>query len=119
MRKDYQKPSVQFVSINTEERVADVCWGSHGSNMYYYWLYDNNKQALRFNIGGTSCGGAYADNIEYTLNGPNQPDQIDFDARAALEEYIRKLPDNEDSAYKGSVILTTITIDPSFRDFPN
>lgn len=50
----YEKPAMEFVSLRSEEAVADTCWGYHGSSQVFYWDFDG-EGFMSFQIAQGSC----------------------------------------------------------------
>lgn len=50
----YEKPTMTFVSLRSEDAVANTCWGHHGTGYTYYYDLPGTGY-LSFQIGDGSC----------------------------------------------------------------
>lgn len=55
MNKHYEKPSMKMVSLRSNEKVANTCWGNHGPETQRYWD-TAGKGYVSFYCGDKSCG---------------------------------------------------------------
>lgn len=51
---EYEKPSMEFVSLRNDSAVAATCWGNHGKQVYMYCDIPGDG-FMSFQIKGSSC----------------------------------------------------------------
>lgn len=72
--ESYEKPAMKFVALRNEEKVANTCWGYHGTNTKLYCDI-SDKGFVSFQIGGKSCT-LNLINVQYYGNDTNGDGKI-------------------------------------------
>lgn len=83
----YEKPALKFVSVRNEEKIANTCWGFHGTGTSLYCDI-TGKGFVSFQIGGSSCE-LNLINVQYygeDTNGDGKITQDDTSKQATTEQ---------------------------------
>ena len=94
----YEKPTMTFVSLRSEDAVANTCWGHHGTDTVLYCDIPGEGY-MSFQIAAGPCelnliGVSYYD-------GKGQPSVATPDQIATLEGILRASGGGDGNPYKG------------------
>lgn len=104
----YEKPALKFVSVRNEEKIANTCWGYHGTGTLLYCDI-TGKGFVSFQIGAGSCalnlinvqyyGGDTNNDGKITQN--DTPVQATDEQKQELYDILEKAGGNQGSNFKG------------------
>lgn len=94
----YEKPTMTFVSLRSEDAVANTCWGYHGTNTVLYCDIPGEGY-MSFQIGGAECSLDLI-NVRYHDGDGNSFDATG-DQTAILDGILRASGGASGNPYKG------------------
>lgn len=94
----YEKPAMKFVSLRSEEAVANTCWGYHGTGTLLYCDIPGEGYCS-FQIGGGSCTLNLVNVIYYDSEQKASP--ATSEQLAILDSILRNSGGESGNPYKG------------------
>lgn len=58
--KRYEKPSIEYIEMQSNHALADKCWGNHGTGVRYEYTCQHGSTIV-FHINGGSCDITYGE----------------------------------------------------------
>lgn len=120
--ENYEKPAMKFVALRNEEKVADTCWGYHGTDTKLYCDI-SDKGFVSFQIAAGSCS-LNLINVQYYGSDTNGDGKISNDdtpvaatnsQKAELDRILRESGGESGNPYKGiGVTVIPDNPDPSW-----
>ena len=100
--KKYEKPAMRFVSLRSEETIADTCWGYHGTGTDLYFDTDGTGYCS-FQIAEGPCALNLINVYYYDKYGDDSPEALSpGDARyEALNQALINAGGNGGTSFKG------------------
>lgn len=94
----YEKPAMKFISLRSEEAVANTCWGYHGTETLLYCDIPGEGYCS-FQIGGGSCTLNLV-NVTY-YDSEKNPTPATSEQLAILDSILKKSGGESGNPYKG------------------
>ena len=108
MKREYEKPRLQWVTMEANEAIADICWAYAKNGKDFYHDIPGVGYAILTITGGSGCDNKAT--FVYEFSNPH----LTAAQRAAAQAYIEKViaeakakAGGKASSYKGSVFVSS------------
>ena len=98
MSKLYDKPRMLFVELKNKERVADKCWGNHGTGYKYYDTTGTGYVAFTIEAGSCTADSGAIQMYYYDSKEDDEPERV-YEGNKYYDETYRKLLESSGGSY--------------------